>query len=280
MTPYIQLDNVGLSYGGAKALEAVSLTVPKGRVTALVGPSGAGKSSLLTAVNRLTDLVPGCTVSGSITVAGDDILRPGTDPVALRRRVGFIFQKPNPFPMSIARNLALPLKEHGVTDRREIAERSRRALTAVGLWDEVEHRLDRPATTLSGGQQQRLCIARALVLEPEALLMDEPCSALDPIAAARVEELILDLKGRYTILIVTHNLAQARRVADHMALLWARGGPGRLIESGPAARLFDSPDNPLTAAYLASDLPPGGAVAGAADGAPDGRPAPPNLTLV
>ncbi len=268
--PFIDFNGVTLRYGAETALQDVTFTVPTGQVSALVGPSGAGKSSLLMAVNRLTDLVPGCTVDGTVSVAGTDVHGPAVDPVALRRRVGFIFQKPNPFPMSIRRNLSLPLREHGVTNRREIARLSEEALADVGLWDEVRHRLDGSATALSGGQQQRLCIARALVLRPEALLMDEPCSALDPIASATVERLIVRLKGRYTILIVTHNLGQARRVADHVVLLWSRGGPGRLIERGPAERLFTHPEHPLTAAYLGSELVGSGGLESGLDNGMDG----------
>jgi len=245
--PYLQLSRVAVCYHGQAAVVNVTLPVEGGKVTALVGPSGSGKSSLLTAVNRLTELTPGCTVAGNITLDGVDIAT--MDPVVLRRQVGFIFQKPNPFPMSIRRNLALPLKEHGAS-RAEIATLSEQALKNVGLWDEVNGRLDTPATALSGGQQQRLCIARALVLKPKVLLMDEPCSALDPIASAKVEQLILSLKDRYTVLMVTHNLGQARRLADRVGLLWARSGPGRLIEQGPADQLFNAPKDPLTAAYL------------------------------
>jgi phosphate transport system ATP-binding protein len=248
--PYIRIEKLSLHYGDTQVLEDVVLPVAHGQVTALVGPSGSGKSSLLTAVNRLTDLLPGCRIDGNITVGGADVM--DMDPVALRRKVGFIFQKPNPFPMSIRKNLSLPLTEHGITDKREIERRSTKALKDVGLWDEVQHRLNSRATTLSGGQQQRLCIARALVLQPDALLMDEPCSALDPIASAKVEQLIVSLKGRYTVLMVTHNLAQAERVADHIGLLWAQNGPGRLIEHGPTAELFSNPSNPLTTQYLCS----------------------------
>ena len=253
--PVVALHDLSLYYGATPALRSVTMPVHSGGVTALVGPSGSGKSSLLNCINRLTDLVPGCRVTGSVRVEGEDIHGPAVDPVALRRRVGMIFQRPNPFPMSIRRNLTLPLRENGVAGRVELEARVERALMDVGLWDEVKDRLDRPAQALSGGQQQRLCIARALALKPEVLLMDEPCSALDPIATATVEELILSLKGRYTVLIVTHNLAQARRLADHAGLLWSQGGAGELVEFGPARQVFEAPEAPVTAAYVGAGRP-------------------------
>jgi phosphate transport system ATP-binding protein len=237
-------------YGRRPALLAVDLPVPAGEITALVGPSGCGKSTFLQTLNRLTDLIPGCRVEGSVRLDGEEILTPGCDLLALRRRVGMIFQKPNPFPFSIRRNLELPLKEHGVKDAAERGARVEAALRDVGLWKEVRDRLDIPATALSGGQQQRLCIARALALQPEVVLFDEPCSALDPLAAAVVEDLIHSLKGRYTVVIVTHNLAQARRIADTTALFWAVEGVGQLVERAPTAAFFEAPREALTREYV------------------------------
>jgi phosphate transport system ATP-binding protein len=246
----VAADSLSVAYGGRTVLRDVSLTLPEGRVTALIGPSGCGKTSFLSCFNRMTDLIPGCRVTGRATLDGDDIFAPGTDVVALRRRVGMIFQQPNPFPLSIRRNLELPLRELGVRKRAELDEIVETVLAGVGLWDEVKDRLERPAQALSGGQQQRLCVARALALEPEVLLCDEPCSALDPISSGVVEDLIAGLRGRYTVVIVTHNLAQARRIADHAAFFWLRDGCGRLIEDAPAERLFAEPRDELTAAYV------------------------------
>ncbi len=247
--PLIRAKGLSLRYGDRFALQEISVTIDAGCVTALVGPSGCGKTSFLTSLNRLTDLFPKCRVSGSLTIGDTDILHPDLDVVALRRRIGFIFQKSNPFPLSIRRNLTFPLREHGQSkvDAEQAAESS---LRDIGLWDEVKDRLDAPAQALSGGQQQRLCIARALALKPEVLLLDEPCSALDPLSAGVVEDLISSLRGRYTIVIVTHNLAQARRIADHAGLFWAQDGPGKLVEFAPAKEFFDAPKDPLTAAYV------------------------------
>ncbi|MFA5950088.1 MAG: phosphate ABC transporter ATP-binding protein [Hyphomicrobium sp.] len=241
---------LSLSYGGKHALKDVSLDIYRGCITALIGPSGCGKTSLLSSLNRLTDMIPGCSVEGRITLGGADIHGLEVDVQALRRRVGMIFQRPNPFPLSIRRNLEMPLKEHGVTARAELAERVEQSLTDVGLWDEVKDRLDSGALALSGGQQQRLCIARALVLEPEILLMDEPCSALDPLSSAVVEDLVVTLRGRYTVVIVTHNLAQARRIANYAAFFWVKERAGTLIEFDQCHRLFDAPRHDLTAAYV------------------------------
>ncbi len=246
----IRTRSLSLSYGRKPALLDVSLDVPRHQITALIGPSGCGKSSFLSSLNRLSDLLPNCRVAGEIRIGKTDVLDPATDVVALRRRVGMIFQKPNPFPLSIRRNLELPLKEHGVRQRSELDAIVERTLTEVGLWPEVQDRLDRSALTLSGGQQQRLCLARALALEPEVILLDEPCSALDPISSGVVEDLIASLRGRYTVVIVTHNLAQARRIADRVAFFWLRDGAGRLIEEGPVDAVFDRPRDELTAAYV------------------------------
>ncbi|MFZ1548295.1 MAG: phosphate ABC transporter ATP-binding protein [Candidatus Nitrotoga sp.] len=248
--PHIQVENLSVSYHGKSVLEGVSLDINKGCITALIGPSGCGKTSFLSTLNRLTDLIPGCRMQGRIHIDGMDVTDPRLDVLALRRKVGMIFQKPNPFPLSIQRNIEMPLREHGLRQRSALDERVERALRDVGLWEEVRDRLDAPALALSGGQQQRLCIARALALEPSILLMDEPCSALDPIASAVVEELIQRLRNRYTVVIVTHNLAQARRVANYAAFFWMTERVGKLIEFGRCQSLFDSPSHDLTAAYV------------------------------
>jgi phosphate transport system ATP-binding protein len=201
-------------------------------------------------LNRLTDLIPGSRVGGQIRWGDQDIYAPEVDVVALRRRIGMIFQRPNPFPFSIHKNVAFALREHGVNQREAIGRVVEDALRDVGLWDEVSSRLQAPALTLSGGQQQRLCLARALALEPEIVLLDEPCSALDPIASATVEDLIRGLRGRYTVVVVTHNLAQARRIADDVGVFWVRGGVGRLVEFGPTAEVFERPRSALTRAYI------------------------------
>jgi phosphate transport system ATP-binding protein len=247
---YIETHRLGLRYGAKQALEDVTLQISPGEITALVGPSGCGKTSFLTCLNRMTDLIPNTQVSGRIAIGALDVLSPRTPLVALRRRIGMIFQKPNPFPLSIRRNMELPLREHGLRDRDLIAHIVETALRDVGLWDEVKERLNAPALALSGGQQQRLCIARALALEPEVLLMDEPCSALDPISSGVVEDLISSLREQYTVVIVTHNLAQARRIADQVALFWVQDGAGRVIEHGPVAQIFEAPGEELTASYV------------------------------
>ena len=248
--PFIEVEQLSLHYGQKPAFHKVTLSINQGCITALVGPSGCGKTSFLTSLNRLTDLIPGCRVAGRIRLDDLDVLAPQTDVIRLRRRVGMIFQKPNPFPLSIWKNLEFPLREHGLRDRERIAINIETVLRDVGLWDEVKDRLTSPALALSGGQQQRLCMARALVLSPEVLLMDEPCSALDPLSSGVVEDLIVGLRGRYTVLIVTHNLAQARRIADYAALLWVQNGAGQLIEAGTAKQIFEDPREPLTAAYV------------------------------
>lgn len=248
--PFMEVDRLSVHYRGKPAVQDVTLSINKGCITALVGPSGCGKTSFLTCLNRLTDLIKECRVSGRIMIETLDILAPGLDVIQLRRRIGMIFQKPNPFPLSIRKNLEFPLREHGLRDRGQIAQTMETTLRDVGLWEDVKDRLDSPALALSGGQQQRLCIARSLALAPEVLLMDEPCSALDPLSSGVVEDLIVNLRGRYTILIVTHNLAQARRIADHAAFFWIQNGAGRLIEAGSAKQIFEKPRDPLTAAYI------------------------------
>lgn len=248
--PAIRVQNLTLSYHGQPALENITLDIYRGCITALIGPSGCGKTSFLSSINRLTDLIPNCTVTGKVEIENTDIHAANMDVQALRRRVGMIFQKPNPFPLSIRRNIQMPLREHGVKDRALLETKLQTALQDVGLWDEVKDRLDSSALSLSGGQQQRLCIARALALQPEILLMDEPCSALDPISSAVVEDLILSLSGRYTVVIVTHNLAQARRIANYAGFFWAKERTGKLVEFGRCQQIFESPAHELTAAYV------------------------------
>lgn len=246
----ISVEGLSLSYSGKPALENVSLDIYGGCITALIGPSGCGKTSLLSSLNRLTDLIPGCRLAGRIRIDGEDIHAADVNVQRLRRQVGMIFQRPNPFPLSIRRNIEMPLCEHGMTRRSELDERIERVLRDVGLWAEVKDRLDSPALTLSGGQQQRLCIARAVALEPSILLMDEPCSALDPLSSGVVEDLIASLRGRYTVVIVTHNLAQARRIANYAALFWVQNRAGTLIEFDQCRRLFEAPRSDITAAYV------------------------------
>jgi phosphate transport system ATP-binding protein len=248
--PHFEIENLGVAYDGKTVLANVSLSIFKGCITALIGPSGCGKTSFLSVLNRLTDLIPNAQVSGHIKFESQDLLGALVDVPKLRQKVGFIFQKPNPFPLSIRRNLELPLKEHGLRDKLALNKKIEDVLRDVGLWDEVHDRLDSPALALSGGQQQRLCIARAIALEPSVLLMDEPCSALDPISSAIVEQLILRLRGRYTIVIVTHNLAQARRIANYAGFFWMKERIGNLIEFGQCQQLFDAPREALTAAYV------------------------------
>lgn len=248
--PLIQAENVSLQYGQKTAFANVNIGINAGEIVALVGPSGCGKTSFLSCLNRLTDLIPHCQVKGRIRIGNLEVLDAKINAIALRRKVGMIFQKPNPFPLSIWKNLELPLREHGIRNREQIDAIVETTLQDVGLWDEVKDRLHSSALALSGGQQQRLCIARALGLQPEVILLDEPCSALDPISSGVVEDLITSLRGRYTLLIVTHNLAQAKRIADQVALFWVQDGIGQLIESGKTAQIFESPQNPLTVAYV------------------------------
>ncbi|RUL89626.1 phosphate ABC transporter ATP-binding protein PstB [Tautonia sociabilis] len=241
-------------YGSTQALRGVSIAIPRNRITALIGPSGCGKSTLLRCFNRMNDLIPGFRMEGQLGFDGDPVAGPEVDPVTLRRRVGMVFQKPNPFPKTVYHNVAWGARINGYTgDLDELVERS---LRRAALWDEVKDKLNRSGLDLSGGQQQRLCIARTLAVEPEVILMDEPCSALDPISTARVEDLMEDLKAEYTIVIVTHNMQQARRVSDMTACLMldeARGNghrPGVLAEFSPTDVLFTTPKDPRTEAYI------------------------------
>ncbi len=252
--PGLALDEITIRYGEHIAISHATLEVWPGDLMALVGPSGCGKTSLLNSINRMSDLIPGCTVTGSIRIGTCDVRATGTNLTALRRCVGMVFQQPNPFPLSIADNIRFPLREHGVRDRKEMHARTEEALKVVGLWEEVKGRMHQSALALSGGQQQRLCIARALALSPEVLLFDEPCSALDPISAEVIETLITRLKGRYTILMVTHNLAQARRLADTVAVCWVSEGCGCVVETGSCDAVFERPAHPVTRAYCGGQV--------------------------
>ncbi len=222
------------------------MNIPPGRVTAIIGPSGCGKSTFLRAINRMNDLIPGCTVQGRLALDGQDLYVPQLDVVALRRKVGMVFQKPNPFPKSIFDNVAYGPRIHGISSRTHLSEIVEQSLSRAGLWDEVKDRQHDNALRLSGGQQQRLCIARALAVDPEVLLMDEPASALDPRSTARVEELIDELSGQYTIIIVTHNMQQAARVSELTAFFYE----GELIEFGPTKEIFTKPRQEKTEAYI------------------------------
>jgi phosphate transport system ATP-binding protein len=236
----------GLFYGAHRALKDISFEMPEHSVTAIIGPSGCGKSTLLRSFNRMNDLIPGVRTEGRLEVAGADVHGSDIDVVDLRRRVGMVFQRPNPFPKSIFDNVAFGLRLLGIRDKAELRSRIETSLRHAALWDEVKDRLERSALALSGGQQQRLCIARSLAVEPEVLLMDEPASALDPTATARVEELILELKGRYTIVIVTHNMQQAARISDFTAFLLQ----GVLVEHDGTRKVFTSPREKLTEDYI------------------------------
>jgi phosphate transport system ATP-binding protein len=248
-SPMLDIRDLSVTYGTHQAVSGITLAVPRNQILAIIGPSGCGKSTFLSTLNRMTDLIPKCRVEGSIKIDSEEILSPDCDQQSLRCRVGMVFQKPNPFPLSIRRNLSVPLKEHGHS-KSDIATITEQVLTDVGLWSEVKDRLDSSALSLSGGQQQRLCIARALALSPDVMLFDEPCSALDPLSINVVEKLIASLRDRVTIVIVTHNLAQAKRIADLAAVFWQRDGVGTVIEFGPAANVFGSPQDSDAAAYL------------------------------
>ena len=240
----IRTDQLTVRYGTFEAVKRVSMSVLANQVTAIIGPSGCGKSTLLRTMNRMNDFVPGVHVEGRLLFHGDDLYAPGTDAVALRRRIGMVFQKPNPFPKSIYKNIAWGPKINGY--RGNMDELVEHSLKQSALWDEVKHKLHDSALALSGGQQQRLCIARAIALQPEVLLMDEPCSALDPIATARIEDLIDELKSRFTVVLVTHNMQQAARVSDVTAFMYM----GELIEVGATNMMFTKPGNPKTQDYI------------------------------
>jgi phosphate transport system ATP-binding protein len=241
------IKNFSLWYGQRQALTDVTISIPAKKVTAIIGPSGCGKSTFLRALNRMHELTPGIRLEGSLRHFGDDLYGPGVEAVAVRRRVGMVFQKSNPFPtMSVAENVLVGLRLNGVRDKAVLQERLEQSLHMAALWDEVKDHLNRPGTSLSGGQQQRLCIARSLAVQPETLLMDEPCSALDPIATAKIEELIQTLRETYTVVIVTHNMQQAARCSDRTAFFYM----GRLIEFDDTRRMFTNPRNPQTEAYV------------------------------
>ncbi len=235
-----------LSYGSNHVLHNIGLELAEHQVSALIGPSGCGKSTLLRTLNRMNDLIPGVTIGGQVLLDGQDIYNASVDVVNLRKRVGMVFQRPNPFPMSIFENVAYGPRRHGLRDRQRLAEIVEMSLKKAALWDEVREHLFKSALQLSGGQQQRLCIARALAVEPEVLLMDEPCSALDPISTSKIEDLIDELKQEYTIVIVTHNMQQAARVSQFTAFLLS----GRLIEFGKTDRLFTNPEHKETEDYI------------------------------
>ena len=244
--PVLEVDNFRLWYGEAQALHNISMVVPRGKVTALIGPSGCGKSTLLRSVNRLNDLIDIVKITGDMRLNGDSVYGPGVDVIELRKRMGMVFQKSNPFPMSIYENVVYALRIDGENRKSVLDEVCERSLRGAAIWDEVKDRLDDLALGLSGGQQQRLCIARAIAAEPEVLLMDEPCSALDPIATGKIEDLIEELRGSYTILIVTHNMQQASRVSDYTAFMYL----GRMLEYGDTGELFTKPHLQATEDYI------------------------------
>ncbi len=248
----VEVQGLSAWYGEKLVVNGVSMSIEPNRVTAIIGPSGCGKSTLIRCINRMHEVVAGGRVSGRVLLDGVDIYTPGVDPVLVRRRVGMVFQKPNPFPtMSIFDNVAAGLKLNNLANRRTLAEIVERSLRQAALWDEVKDKLDQPGTALSGGQQQRLCIARALAVEPDVLLMDEPASALDPIATLRIEDLIRELRRRYTIAIVTHNMQQAARVSDFTAFMLAgEDRVGRLVEFGETRQVFTNPRDRRTEDYI------------------------------
>ena len=242
----LDIRSVSVFYGENQAVKEVSMPIRANKVTAFIGPSGCGKSTLLRCINRMNDDIMDCKMEGTITWRGKDILSRDVDPVALRRKVGMVFQKPNPFPKSIYDNVAYGPRIEGIRDKEELDQIIEKALKDAALWDEVEDRLNKSAMSLSGGQQQRLCIARALAIQPDVILMDEPCSALDPIATSKIEDLIEELKANYTVIIVTHNMQQAARVSDYTGFMYI----GELIEFGETTQIFENPDEELTEKYI------------------------------
>ncbi len=244
--PALESRNYSFWYGPTQALNEISCMIPRNAITALIGPSGCGKTTFLRSINRLHDLTPGARHAGDILLDGGSVFDSRTDVVALRRRVGMVFQRPNPFPKPVYDNVAYGPRLNGLYPSRELPDRVEQALRRAVLWDEVKDRLREPGTSLSGGQQQRLCIARALANEPEVLLMDEPCSALDPIATQRIEELLVELKKNYTIVIVTHNMQQAARVSDFTGFFYL----GQLVEFGTTQQVFTRPTDERTEAYI------------------------------
>ncbi|APT91282.1 phosphate ABC transporter ATP-binding protein [Corynebacterium sphenisci DSM 44792] len=253
MAKRLDLHDVDIYYGDFHAVQNVNLHVPPRSVTAFIGPSGCGKSTVLRSMNRMHEVIPGARVTGRVLLDGEDIYDRKVDPVAVRNTIGMVFQKANPFPtMSIEDNVVAGLRLSGVRDKARLREVAERSLRSANLWEEVKDRLDKPGGGLSGGQQQRLCIARAIAVEPEVLLMDEPCSALDPISTLAVEDLIHQLKEEFTIVIVTHNMQQAARVSDQTAFfsLEATGKPGELVEVGDTRKIFENPDKKETEDYI------------------------------
>ena len=253
MAQRIDVKDLNVYYGTFKAVEEVSMSIEARSVTAFIGPSGCGKSTLLRTLNRMHEVIAGARVEGTVELGSTNLYSPGVDPVSVRRTVGMVFQRPNPFPtMSIFDNVAAGLRLGGVKDKHRLAETVESSLRGANLWTEVKDRLDEPGAGLSGGQQQRLCIARAIAVQPQVLLMDEPCSALDPISTLAIEDLIDEIKQRYTIVIVTHNMQQAARVSDRTAFfnLAATGRPGRLIEIGDTSQIFSNPTEKSTEDYI------------------------------
>lgn len=246
MTEKIKTSGLRLFYGDHEALKGISLTIPEMNVTALIGPSGCGKSTFLRTLNRMNDLIASVRIEGEVLIDQEDIYHPHTDVVQLRKKVGMVFQQPNPFPMSIYENVAYGPKIHGGLPKSELDERVEKSLQGAALWDEVKDRLHRSALRLSGGQQQRLCIARLLAVEPEILLMDEPCSALDPVSTLKIEELLSQLKKKYTIVIVTHNMQQAARISDETGFFLQ----GELVEKGKTDQIFTKPYDQRTEDYI------------------------------
>ena len=246
MDPILQVKDLDLWYGAHQALHSVSMDIPEKSITAFIGPSGCGKSTFLKTLNRMNDLVPGVKITGEVRYRGEGIYAPGTDVCRLRREIGMVFQKPNPFPMSIYDNIAYGPRTHGIRSKARLDELVERSLRGAAIWDEVKDRLKKNALGLSGGQQQRLCIARALAVEPAVLLMDEPTSALDPISTSRIEELTMELKERYTIVIVTHNMQQAVRISDRTAFFLL----GELVEYGATEQVFSAPAEKRTEDYI------------------------------
>jgi phosphate transport system ATP-binding protein len=242
----IIIKDLSLSYGENRVLKDINLNIPKNKITAIIGPSGCGKSSLLRCINRLNDLIPEAKIEGQILLDGKDIYSDDTDVVEVRRKIGMVFQKPNPFPKSIYDNVAYGVRINGERNKRKISEIVERSLKDSGLWEEVRMRIRDSAMELSGGQQQRLCIARALAIEPEVIMMDEPCSALDPASTFKIEDLMVKLKERYTIIIVTHNMQQAARISDFTGLLYL----GELVEFGDTNQIFTKPKEKLTENYI------------------------------
>jgi len=243
--PQIEVKDLNLWYGDKQALKNVNIQIPKNSVTAFIGPSGCGKSTFIRCLNRMNDLIKSCRIEGEVSIEGKDIYGPGVDVVDLRKQIGMVFQKPNPFPMSIYDNIAYGPRIHGV-NKKDIEGVVEHALRSAALWDEISDRIRSPAFSLSGGQQQRLCIARTMAVKPEIILFDEPCSALDPISTAKIEELIMNLKKDYTIVIVTHNMQQAARISDHTAFFLM----GELIEFGKTRQIFENPGEKSTEDYI------------------------------